>query len=122
MAKLVIEGRSFEIAPYKIGALRRAAPHIDAINASVQALQADVAGDVTSIVGLLENTEHIIAILSIGLEKIDPALTSEVLEEMLGPDDMAALGVALRDILAESGLAPKGEVTAPAGTTETAGA
>lgn len=123
MATLVIGGRSYEIAPYKLGALRKAAPHIDAINASVQAMETD-GSDVASggIVGLLENTEHIIAIVAIGLQKIDPALTAEALDDMIGPDDMSALGVALRDILAESGLAPKGEATAPTEPTETAGA
>jgi hypothetical protein len=125
MAKLVIGGRSFEIAPYKLGAIRKAAPHIDAINASVQALEVDAEGSVMpvgGIVGLLENTEHIVAILAIGLQKIDPALTADALDDMIGPDDMAALGIALRDILAESGLAPKGEAMAPAEPTETAGA
>ena len=125
MATLIIGERSFEIAPYKLGALRKAAPHIDAINASVQALQGDVDKDVLAaggIVGLLENTEHIVAILAIGLQKIDPLLTAEALEDMIAADDMPALGVALRGILAESGLAPKGEAKAPAQPTETVGA
>ena len=123
MATLVIGGRSFEIAPYKLGALRKAAPHIDAINASVQAMETD-GSDVVSggIVGLLENTEHIIAIVAIGLQKIDPTMTAEALDDIIGPDDMSALGIALRDILAESGLAPKGEAMAPPEPTETAGA
>ena len=123
MATLVIGGRSFEIAPYKLGALRKAAPHIDAINASVQAMETD-GSDVVSggIVGLLENTEHIIAIVAIGLQKIDPTMTAEALDDIIGPDDMSAFGIALRDILAESGLAPKGEAMAPPEPTETAGA
>lgn len=105
MAKLTLAGRSFEIAPYKLGALRKAAPHIDAINAS--ALTID------SIEGLIENAAHIVAIVSIGLVKIDPTLTEEALEDMVGADDMGALGAALRDIMTEAGLAPKGEATAP---------
>jgi len=122
MATLALGGRSFEIAPYKLGALRRAAPHIDAINASVQALGDGADGAPGTITGLLENTEHIVAILAIGLQKIDPELTAEALDDMIGPEDMAALGTALRDVLAESGLAPKGEAKAPSEPTQAAGA
>jgi hypothetical protein len=123
MATLVIGGRSFEIAPYKLGALRKAAPHIDAINASVQELEGDDAeAAAPTITGLFENTEHIVAILAIGLQKLDPALDAAALDDMIGPEDMPALGIALRDILAESGLAPKGEAQAPAQPTEVAGA
>jgi hypothetical protein len=123
MASLVLGGRSFEIAPYKIGALRKAAPHIDAINASVQAMQADGGDGVSGgIVGLLENTENIIAVIAIGLQKIDPTLTVDALDDIIGPEDMPALGTALRDILVESGLAPKGEAMAPPEPTEAAGA
>ncbi len=121
MASLVIAGRSFEIAPYKLGALRRAAPHIDAINASINA--ASLADDgVMSITGLFENTEHIVAVIAIGLQKLDATLTAEALDDMIGADDMPALGVALRDILAEAGLAPKGEAGAPIEPIEPVGA
>ena len=105
MATLVIDGRSFEIAPYKLGALRKAAPHIDAINASAHSIE--------SIEGLMENAAHIVAILAIGLGKIDTSLTEDMLDDMIGADDLAAIGVTLRDILVESGLAPKGEASAP---------
>ncbi|MDB5582926.1 MAG: hypothetical protein JWR80_8102 [Bradyrhizobium sp.] len=106
MATLIIGGRSFEIAPYAIGRLRRAAPHIDALNALAATGRAPEAGGVT---GLLENTGHIVAILAIGLERVDPSLTAGALGCMIGPDDMAGLGFALGEILAESGLGPKEE-------------
>jgi hypothetical protein len=79
MATLTIGGRSFEIAPYKLGALRQAAPHIDAINA---------AASIETIEGLMENAEHIVAILGIGLRKIDASLTPEALDDLIGADDM----------------------------------
>jgi hypothetical protein len=108
MATTIIAGRSFEIAPYKIGALRKAAPHIDAINAS--------ATSIDSIEGLIENATHIVAIIAIGLGKVDAALTPEALDEMIGADDIQSLGVTLREIMVESGLAPKGEAMAPSET------
>ena len=124
MAELKIGGRSFEIAPYKLGALRQAAPHIDAINASVKSLKAVEPSDdeAPSIVGLFENTEHLMAILAIGLQKIDPACTAEWLDEVVGPEDMPAIGVAFRKILAESGLVPPGEAKALAESAEASGA
>ena len=122
MASLTIAGRSFEIAPYKLGALRRAAPHIDAINASINAASLADDDGVISIAALFENTEHIVAVIAIGLQKLDATLTAEVLDDMIGADDMPALGAALRDILAEAGLAPKGEAAAPTEPTEAVGA
>lgn len=104
MATLVIAGRSFEIAPYKLGALKKAAPHIDAINAGPS---------IDTIEGLMDNAAHIVEVLAIGLGKIDASLTVEALDDIIGADDMHALGTALRDVLVESGLAPKGEVAAP---------
>lgn len=113
MATLVIEGRSFEIAPYKLGALRKAAPHIDAINAG---------SSIETIEGMIENAEHIVAILAIGLQKVDASLTPEALDDMIGASDLPALGAALSAVLAEAGLAQKGEAQAPAAQTEAAGA
>ncbi len=112
MAGLTIAGRSFEIAPYKLGALRRAAPHIDAINAGAS---------ISTVEGMMENIEHVIGVLAVGLTKIDPAMTAETLLDMVGIDDMAALSTALTDVLQESGLAPKGEAMAPS-EPQTAGA
>lgn len=105
MATLIIEGRSFEIAPYKLGSLRRAAPHIDAINAAINSID--------SLEGMMENLEHVVAVLSVGLVRVDPTLTPEALGDMVGMDDMPALRDALREVLQESGLTPKGEATAP---------
>lgn len=105
MATLTIEGRSFEIAPYKLGALRKAAPHIDAINAAILSLD--------TLEGMLESMVHVVGVLAIGLVKIDPALTEDALADMVGMDDMPGLRDAMRDVLSEAGLAPKGEAMAP---------
>ena len=113
MATVTFAGRSFEIAPYKLGALRKAAPHIDAINAGAS---------IETIEGLMDNAEHIVEIIAIGLVKIDPALTAAALDDLIGVDDMPVLGTAFRDILAEAGLTPKGEAKAPTKRAKAAGA
>jgi hypothetical protein len=105
MARLEIGGRAFEIAPYKLGALRRAAPYIDRINAN--------AGALGTIEGMTDSTADIVAVLSIGLQKLDPALTPEALEEMVGFDDLPALRDAFVDVLRESGMRAAGEAPAP---------
>ena len=105
MTTLAIMGRSFEIAPYKLGALKLAAPHIDAMNA--------IARDIGTMEGAADSAVHMLAVLAIGLQKLDPTLTAEYLEEQIGFDEMAEIGRAVKDLLAESGLAPKGEAQAP---------
>lgn len=104
MAHLTILGREFDLAPYKLGALRRAAPHIDAMNA--------IGGALTTMEGMVESASHMIAIVAIGLEKLDPVMTAAHIEDEMGLDDLPALGAAVRDLLAESGLAAKGEAQA----------
>lgn len=119
MATLVIGGRSFEIAPYMIGALRQAAPIIDVINASfltweekaAAAAENNSAADLVA--GMLDSIEPLVAFMAIGLQRDDPKLTAEALEKMVGIGDAAALATAYREILAESGFTPKGEAKAP---------
>lgn len=133
---LEIMGRSFEIAPYKLGALRRAAPHIDAVNraarevfAGTEKAEAEIAERVKagesedsvrqevmlrhSFTEFLGPIDHIAAIVAIGLQKIDPALSADYLLDNLDTSDMPQLAAAMRDILRESGTRSSGEVTAP---------
>jgi len=105
MVSVTLAGRSFEIAPYKLGALRKAAPHIDAINSA--------AGDITTIAGMMESAAELVAVLAIGIAATDPTVTADTLLDALGVDDLPALYTALTELLRESGLAPKGEATAP---------
>lgn len=108
MATLDILGRSFEIAPYKLGPLKRAARHIDAVNKA-----AAEGADIDSLEGLLAPVDDVIAVVSIGLVKIDPELTPEYLSEELGIEDLPKLSLAMRQILAESGMRSVGEAQAP---------
>ena len=112
MATVTILGRSFEIAPFKLGALKLAAPHIDAINAT--------SGALTTMEGMIASAEHTIAILAVGLSKLDPTLTVEKLTEEIGFEDFPLISRAVSEILSESGLAPKGEAKAPSEPAEVA--
>lgn len=105
MARLEIGGRAFDVAPYKLGSLRKAASHIDRINAA--------AGSLGTIAGMIDSTADIVAVLAIGLQKIDPTLTSDALEEMVGFDDLPALRDAFVTVLRESGMHAAGESPAP---------
>jgi hypothetical protein len=101
---ITLLGRDFHLAPYKLGAMRKAAPLLERINATTGAL--------TTLEGAVHAACDMAALLSIGLVKLDPALTPEALEEQIGMDDLAALQKAVMDVLAASGLRP-GEATAP---------
>lgn len=113
MAKLVLAGRSFEIAPYDIDDMILVAPHVDAF----QSL-----GKPTDFATLLESMKHGAAILSVGLQKIDPGITITAIVKMALADKTQALGIAVADVLAEFGLVPAGEAKAPVKRRKAAGA
>lgn len=96
MATFDLLGRTFDVAPYKLGAMRRAAPYIDRMNAAAAGLP--------TIEGMADAAADLCGFLSIGLVKIDSALTSEGLEDMVGLGDLPALRNAFTAILNDSGL------------------
>lgn len=105
MVKVTLLGREFDVAPYKLGALKQAAPFVDRVNAK--------AGALTTLEGALDVAADLVGFVQIGLAKVDPALTVESMLDEIGYDEMPALQVAFRDILQASGLKPKGEAPAP---------
>lgn len=117
MAKLTLDGHEYEIAPYKLGSLRKAAPTIDRINAENKA----AGGHERTMTQMAGSMADLVEVLSIGLVKIDPALTPEAVEEMVDFGDLPALLECFTGVMAESGLA-LGEAAAPAPDRAPAGA
>lgn len=122
MARLTIAGREFDIAPFKLGALKRAAPTIDRINERLGVFSMANA----SMEQLLDNADDLVQVLGIGLAKIDPECTAEWLGEAAGFQDIPALAKAYTELMAESGFShgggeAPGEAPAPAAE-EAAGA
>ncbi len=115
MATLTIAGRSFEIAPYDIEEMILAAPYADAFSAL---------RDENSFTQMLEALKNNAAILSVGLQKIDPSLTITSIAKMAlsDPGGGMALAKAVRDVLGEFGLVEPGEAKAPAKPRKAAGA
>jgi hypothetical protein len=114
MAKITIEGRECEIAPYKLGKLRRAAPFIDRINS--------IAGALTTVEGMMNASRDACEVISIGLVAADPRFTADFLEDQFGMPEMAELQTCLKDILTEAGFDQKGEAKAPSRSPEPEGA
>lgn len=106
MAKLTILGREFDIAPFKLGELRRAAPFIDAIQKR--------SAEGNSLADVMESAIDLLNVMSIGLIKIDPELTPDYLEENVGMAEFVGMQAAFLDITREAGLERKGEAKAPA--------
>ena len=105
LIKIELGGRAFELAPYRLGKMRRAAIFIDHINETVGALD--------TLEGMLKSARDILEVLAIGIVEIDPTLDADALEEMLGMDDLPALQSQFKYFLEECGLARKGEAAAP---------
>lgn len=106
MAKLTVGGREFDIAPFMLGALKKAAPIVDRINAS--------GAPVESLSGIVHSLDDFIEVLAIGTVKIDPECDAAWFQENASFSDQAVILKAFHELLQESGLAPKGEATAPA--------
>jgi hypothetical protein len=106
MAKLTILGREFDIAPYKLGELRKAAPFIDAIQKR--------SAEGNKLADVMDSALDLLNVLSIGLIKIDPELTADYLEANVGMAEFVAMQATFLDITKEAGLERKGEATAPA--------
>jgi hypothetical protein len=104
MAKLTILGREFDIAPYKLGELRKAAPFIDNIQRKT---------DAGTLSDLMDSAVDLLNVLSIGLVKIDPMLTPDYLEANVSMDEFVGLQSTFLDLTVESGLKQKGEAGAP---------
>ena len=105
MAKVTLMGRDFDVEPYKIKQMRKAAPFIDTINTTT--------GAMSTIGGLVDAASAFCAVLSIGLVRLDETLTPDALEDMIGFGDLPALRDAFTAILQESGMASAGEAPAP---------
>jgi hypothetical protein len=104
MAKVTLMGREFDIAPYKIGQLRKAAPIIDRMNARVAGL--------ASVSGMVEAAADMIDFLWIGLVRLDPTITLDQLNDEIGMGDLPAIRDAVLAVMTESGL-KSGEAKAP---------
>ena len=130
MTKITLDGREFDIAPYKLGALRKAAPILDRINAA--------SGSLDSMEVMFDSSADIIEVLAIGLVKCDPACgllsslgldqtatasrLAEAILDMVGFGELPMIQRAFVELMQESGLAPKGEATAPTAVPEAVGA
>ena len=122
MARLTIGGREFDLAPFKLGALKRAAPFLDRINTRTGSLNTAA----SSMELIMENAEDIMQVLAIGTSKIDPACDTAWLADEAGFEDIPALSQTFTELMQDSGLAPRGahapgEAPAPAAP-EAAGA
>jgi hypothetical protein len=104
MAEITLMGRSFEIAPLKLGDLRRVARHIDDINST--------AGALSTFEGMVTSARSMIEVLAVAVQKIDATLTADAIEEATDLSDIPVIGAAFKALLEASGLAPKGEATA----------
>jgi hypothetical protein len=117
MTEITIGGRAFELAPFRLGGLRRAAAYLDRINARAATFDPEnplAAG----LEGALDSARDMCEVLAIALMKVDPACTADWIEEQLGIDDILELQQQFREVLIASGLAKKGEaqaVSEPAG-------
>lgn len=122
--------RRYEVAPFKLRELRLAAPSIERMNATAKRIDADqkaavAAGlkpeDGVKLEDLFELSRCLCEIVAVGLAKIDPSMTADVLEEEIDITYVQSLQAAVRALLAQSGLSSAGEVKAPSPSRKTTG-
>jgi len=115
-------GREVEIAPFKFLELEAAADHIDSLTAVVEEAKPYLASGVLPPFKIATRMmREAIEIIAIGAMKVDAALTAEAIGAMVDLSYSQSLQLAAMEILRTSGLAPKGEASAPP-KTKTGGA
>lgn len=120
MVTIEIGGRSFEVAPLKLGQLRRAAPFVDELNRLIgeqeeRKKEAETAGlkaPDPSMSEMTALTRALCEIIAIGLSKADPSMTADAIEDEVDLSFLGSLQVAAFALLKSSGLSQKGEAEA----------
>ncbi|WP_422057313.1 hypothetical protein [Sphingomonas sp.] len=141
-AAITLLGRDWEIAPYKLGSMIKAAEFVDAVKARNEAIverlgahveSGDTADDLrvkalqiaagTSLVEMMQTIRDAVSVLHIGIAKIDPSVTVDQLLDDIDNDaaSMAAIIEAMNLVLGQSGL-QSGEAMAPAPLADAPGA
>ena len=94
-----------ELAPFKLGDLKKVAPIIDRINTRGDGI-ADFERTIDAVLDFA-------TVISFSAIKADIECDADWFAEHVGFSDQAAIMIAFRDLLKDSGLAPKGEAPAP---------
>ena len=105
MTTITLAGRTFDVQPLKLGELRRAAKHIDAIN--------ETAGALSTFEGMAASARSMIEVIVIAIAKVDATVTADAIEDATDLSDIPLIGAAFKALLEVSGLASKGEAPAP---------
>lgn len=101
MAKCVIGGVAYEVAPFGFKKLRKAAKHIDL----VQALLAGINEDEPSMVDLTEVGQQVLEIVVIGVD--DPAVTIDTLADSAKMSEIQALTGFFTEVMTEAAGGPE---------------
>jgi hypothetical protein len=106
MAKLTLGDVDYNLAPFKLGMLRRVAPLLDKIKQRTMAETAACAA---------EGMADVVEVLALALAKEYPAMTVEHLEDdLIGVGDFPAVRAAFFELMQESGMgAAPGEQKPP---------
>lgn len=105
--------RPFEVAPYKFAELRKAAPHIDRMNALMKSVsEMQERGEDPPLEQMADLLHELVEILAIGISKIDPAMDADKIEGEIDLSFFNSIRDAVMAILSASGFAPKGEAQA----------
>jgi hypothetical protein len=126
IVNIEIEGQSYGVAPYKIAELRKVAPHVDRMNVlgreakqrredqqklKEEGKDREAEALNPTFASAMEMLHETIAILAVGLEKIEPNFTADYLETIWDPTYLGSLQEAAFAVLKGSGLT-RGEATA----------
>lgn len=109
-----IGGRPFEIAPFMLAELELAADHIDRMSELEQEFaRFRREGKVPPAKLAFQLTRELVEIVAVGTVLIDPEMTADRISKSVDFSFLQPLGIAVRELLRLSGLAPEGEAKAP---------
>jgi hypothetical protein len=144
---LTIGGRPYEVAPFMLRELRKAAPFVDSMNTLVKKIEgpalaaaklaradaveagkpeaeaeADAQAAAKAVQPSMEDlfalSRALCEIIAVGLVKIDPKLDADWLEGQIDLSYLSSLQTGARALLRESGMSTRGEQPAPSSSPE----
>lgn len=109
-----IGGKSYDVPPFMLAELERAAPHLDVLNELEPEFRAArQGGKVPSLTTQFRMLRAQVEILAVGIGLVDPSVTADQIMGQVNFSFIPSLGAAVNALMVSAGIQNAGEAKAP---------